>query len=231
MLFRRAVIVAAGVLVVVRQKVERPEAHLRPFVDFLSREGREPNAFTLDALAKHQLVILGEVHHRPDYWARYDVDRDKYMADNIVSDLRGSAAGQRHALFIVGHAHVKLNFKYGDGNTHTSDAGSLPVRQLGEDSVYAFFPQEPVMTNVGAVHGRLASVRSRVRAGRPQKKSGRQGVLAVRAPHLAGCRRPEDLKGWERDGEYRCWPQRVLCAIEQDTFAISQDPRGLPSLE
>jgi hypothetical protein len=244
--------------VVVRRKVERPEAHLRPLVDFLNREGREPKAFTLDALATHQLVILGEVHHRPDYWAfyaslvadprfarsvgtiylelptngqplveqflaapkldtapiirvlremfemgfpdqsmldffvtvwtvnrgldrdkhirivlvdmqrpwetiqkredwaRYDVDRDKYMADNIVSDLRGIAAGQRHALFIVGHAHVKLNFKYGDGKTYTSDAGSLLTRQLGADSVYAFFPHKPVMTNAGAVHGRLA---------------------------------------------------------------------------
>jgi hypothetical protein len=244
--------------VVVRQKVERPEAYLRPFVDFLNREGREPKAFTLDALAKHQLVILGEVHHRPDYWAfyaslvadprfarnvgtiylelptnsqplveqflaapkldtapiirvlremfemgfpdqpmleffvkvwtvnrglnrdrqirivlvdmerpwekiqkredwaRYDVDRDKYMADNILSDLRGGSAGQRHALFIVGHAHVKLNFKYGDGKTFTSDAGSLLRRQLGAESVFAFFPHKPAMTNAGTVHGRLA---------------------------------------------------------------------------
>lgn len=35
-------------------------------------------------------------------------------------------------------------------------AGSLLVRQLGADSVYAFFPHKPVMTNAGAVHGRLA---------------------------------------------------------------------------
>jgi hypothetical protein len=244
--------------VVIRQKVERPEDSLRPFVDFLNREGREPKAFTLDALARHQLVILGEVHHRAGYWAfysslvadqrfardvgtiylelptngqplveqflaaptldtapvirvlrdmfemgfpdqpmldffatvwkvnrgldrdrqirivlvdmqrpwgqiqkredwaRYDVDRDKYMADNIVSDLRGPSAGRRHALFIVGHAHVKLNFKYGDGKTYTSDAGSLLVRQLGADAVYAFFPHKPVMTNAGRVDGRLA---------------------------------------------------------------------------
>jgi hypothetical protein len=244
--------------VVVRTKVENPEAYLRPFVDFLNREGREPKSFTLDAMARHQLVILGEVHHRPDYWAfyaslvadprfarnvgtiylelpancqplveqfllsqtldtapiirvlremfemgfpdqpmldfftkvwtvnrgldrdkrirvvlvdmerpwekiqkredwaRYDVDRDKYMADNVLRDLRAGAAGRRHALFIVGHAHVKLNFKYGDGKTSTSDAGSLLRQQLGAESVFAFFPHKPAMTNSGTVQGRLA---------------------------------------------------------------------------
>jgi hypothetical protein len=52
-----------------RPPVTNPEAHLRPFVQFLQREAREPQEFLLSALATHRVVILGEVHHRPRYWA------------------------------------------------------------------------------------------------------------------------------------------------------------------
>jgi hypothetical protein len=52
-----------------RAPVKNPERHLEPFVSFLRAEGEDPQAFVLDALAKHRLVIMGEVHHRPQYWA------------------------------------------------------------------------------------------------------------------------------------------------------------------
>lgn len=52
-----------------RPPIANPAEHLRPFVEFLEREAMEPQAFLLKSLAGHRLVILGEVHHRPRYWA------------------------------------------------------------------------------------------------------------------------------------------------------------------
>ncbi|GAI92489.1 unnamed protein product, partial [marine sediment metagenome] len=234
--------------VVIRPKIEDPEQYLRPFVDFLKEKGEDPKTFVLDALARHRLVIMGEVHHRPRYWAfnaslvedprfaenvgaiymelpsndqnlveeflaaekldtepviemlrdmlwmgwpdqpmldffvtvwkvnqklppekrlrivlvdmrrpwekiqkkedwgQYDVDRNKFMAENIVRDLRERPGEKKNALFIVGHGHVKLNFRFGDGKTVYPDASSYLCRELGAESVYAFFPHKPVST-------------------------------------------------------------------------------------
>ncbi len=52
-----------------RAPVKDPERHLEPFVNFLRAEGQDPQAYVLKALADHELVIMGEVHHRPRYWA------------------------------------------------------------------------------------------------------------------------------------------------------------------
>jgi len=52
-----------------RPPVARPDEHLRPFVEFLQHEAADPQEFLLDSLANHGVVILGEVHHRPRYWA------------------------------------------------------------------------------------------------------------------------------------------------------------------
>ncbi len=52
-----------------REPVEHPEAHLKTFVDYLEKNGRDPKEFILDALADRKLVIIGELHHRPAYWA------------------------------------------------------------------------------------------------------------------------------------------------------------------
>ncbi|MBI5386400.1 MAG: hypothetical protein HZA90_17150 [Verrucomicrobia bacterium] len=52
-----------------RPPVPDPEKHLRPFVEFLKREAADPQAFLFQALAKHRVVILGEVHNGQRYWA------------------------------------------------------------------------------------------------------------------------------------------------------------------
>ncbi len=52
-----------------RPKVENPDEHLKTFVEFLQEEGKDPQAFVLEALAKHKVVLMGETHHRPRYWA------------------------------------------------------------------------------------------------------------------------------------------------------------------
>jgi uncharacterized iron-regulated protein len=48
--------------------LSRAPADPGPFADFLKKEGRDPKRFVLDALARHQLVIYGEVHGRQWSW-------------------------------------------------------------------------------------------------------------------------------------------------------------------
>ncbi|MBI5386423.1 MAG: hypothetical protein HZA90_17265 [Verrucomicrobia bacterium] len=52
-----------------RLPIADPGRYLRPFVEFLEREATDPQEFLLQALAKHRVVILGEVHNRQRYWA------------------------------------------------------------------------------------------------------------------------------------------------------------------
>lgn len=52
-----------------RPPVADPDTYLRPFVEFLEREAADPQEFLLKVLAKHRVVILGEVHNRQRYWA------------------------------------------------------------------------------------------------------------------------------------------------------------------
>ncbi len=241
----------------VRAAVENPQAHLKPFVDFLKQKAEAPRTFVLKALARHKVVIMGETHHRPRYWAfnasvvedpefakhvgviyvempmndqpllqqflaseeldpapviemlrdmlwmgwpdqpmldffvtvwkvnqrlphdqrlrivavdmprpwkeiqtkgdwsRYDCDRDKLMAENVVKDLRAHRADQRNALFIVGVGHTSLNLMRPDNLTPIKDAGWHLCRKLGADSVYAFMQHRPVGNNWGGVEGRL----------------------------------------------------------------------------
>ena len=42
---------------------------MKPFVEFLKREATDPQPFVLKVLADYPVVILGEVHNRPRYWA------------------------------------------------------------------------------------------------------------------------------------------------------------------
>ena len=48
-----------------RQPVANPQAHLKPFIQFLKDNGENPKAFVMKALAKHKVLIIGETHHRP----------------------------------------------------------------------------------------------------------------------------------------------------------------------
>jgi hypothetical protein len=52
-----------------RPPVADPESYLKPYVEFLSEQGREPHAFMMEALKKYPLVVMGEIHNRPTYWA------------------------------------------------------------------------------------------------------------------------------------------------------------------
>jgi hypothetical protein len=52
-----------------RQPVADPNSHLKPYVEFLRKRGREPHAFVMEAFSEHELVVMGEIHNRPTYWA------------------------------------------------------------------------------------------------------------------------------------------------------------------
>lgn len=52
-----------------RPEVKDAEAHLKPFVEFLKGKAEEPKGLVMRALAEHKVVIVGEIHHRPRYWA------------------------------------------------------------------------------------------------------------------------------------------------------------------
>jgi hypothetical protein len=239
-----------------RQKIDNPQANLKPFVEFLKTNGEEPEAFVMKVLAKHKIVIMGEIHHRPRYWAfnsslaadpdfarhvgtiymelplnnqelidkflagdecdkmlvietlrdmlwmgwpdkpmldffiavwkanqnqlpekrlrvvlvdmerpwkkiekredwrQYNVNRNQYMADNIVKDIQKHPNEKRNRLFIVGVGHTGLNFKlYGGRPLKT--AGWHLREKFGANNVYAIFPHRCVSTNVGRVDGRL----------------------------------------------------------------------------
>jgi hypothetical protein len=240
-----------------RPPVASPERHLKPFVEFLKREASDPQMYLLKALASHAVVVLGEVHNRPRYWAfntalvrapefarttgviylefpindqplldrfltasdnnpspvvemlrdmfemgwpdqptvefcqavwevnrtlppdqrlrivlvdmarpwkdiqkredwrKYDVDRNAFMAENILRDLREHRGDKRHALFIVGWMHATKNLTL-PGGEPVKSAGRRLQEVLGATNVLAVFPHCPVMANRGDVNGRLA---------------------------------------------------------------------------
>gem|GEM_PF-410843 len=98
-----------------------------------------------------------DIETRED-WRKYNVDRDKFMAENILRDRREHPDETRNAFFIVGVAHTML-----DLNLPTYPRMPDPIRSagwhlqqaLGRENVYAFFQHMPVQTNVGEVDGRL----------------------------------------------------------------------------
>jgi hypothetical protein len=53
----------------VRPKIEDPDSYIKPFVDFLKKNMEEPKTFVTKALSRNKIVIIGEIHHRPQYWA------------------------------------------------------------------------------------------------------------------------------------------------------------------
>lgn len=241
-----------------RPKIDDPLAYLKPFVEFLESNAEDPKAFVVKALAKYKVVIMGEIHHRPRYWAfnssliadpdfakhagtiymelpsnaqklidkflaegkcdtmhvinmlrdmlwmgwpdqpmldffiavwkanqnllpkkrlrivlvdmerpwgkiqkrsdwkQYNVNRDQYMADNIVQDIQKHPNEKRNGLFIVGVGHTALNFDisfFGDYPLET--AGRHLQQKLEPGNVYAIMQHRCMMTNMGRVDGRL----------------------------------------------------------------------------
>ncbi len=239
-----------------RPKIKGSEAYLKPFVEFLKNKAEEPKAFVMKVMAEYKVTIIGEIHHRPRYWAfnsslvtepdfpqhigtiylelpsndqelvdqfldadkcdtapviemlrdnlwmgwpdqamldffitvwmvnqnlepqdrlqivlvdmqrpwsqiekrqdlgRYSVNRDKFMAENILKDLHEHPQDKRNTLFIVGVGHTALNFEYFE-EAPVMTAGWYLRQRLGPENVYAVFQHRCVQTNMGRVDGRL----------------------------------------------------------------------------
>jgi hypothetical protein len=80
-----------------RPPVDDPQAALKPLVEYLQQSGQPPKEFVLDVLAGHRLVGIGELHHRPTYWAlNSEVVRDPRFAQTtgtIYLELPSHAQG------------------------------------------------------------------------------------------------------------------------------------------
>ncbi len=67
-----------------RQPVADPNSHLKPYVEFLHKQGRQPHSFMMEALSKYQMVVMGEIHNRPTYWAfNTELVRDPVFAQTV----------------------------------------------------------------------------------------------------------------------------------------------------
>jgi hypothetical protein len=71
-----------------------------------------------------------DIQKRED-WNKYDVNRDKFMAEKVLADLKKRPEDPRHALFIVGFAHAGLDLKHTEGGTPLEKAGWHLRQTLG----------------------------------------------------------------------------------------------------
>ncbi len=95
-----------------------------------------------------------KIFERED-WQKYDVDRDLFMAQNILKDQQTEQGKERHGFFITGMGHAMEGFYYADQATKIESAGSYLEQALG-DQLFTVFQHAPVMTNRGRVSGRLS---------------------------------------------------------------------------
>ena len=66
------------------EPVSDPEQVLDPYVQYLEEKAEDPKTLVLRALNTHQITIMGEVHHRPRYWAfNSALISDPAFAENV----------------------------------------------------------------------------------------------------------------------------------------------------
>jgi len=94
-----------------------------------------------------------KIQKRQD-WRAYNVDRDLFMAENILEDRRANK-DRRHGFFIVGMGHAMEEFYYVDRKTPSKSSGWY-LKQALDDQLFTVFQHAPVMTDSGEVWGRLA---------------------------------------------------------------------------
>ncbi len=82
---------------------------------------------------------------------KHQTDRDKLMADNILKDM-ATRADPRHALFIVGYAHIE-NLRIAGAEQPIANAGRYLRDRLGAE-MFSIVQHGPVITNRGKVLGR-----------------------------------------------------------------------------
>jgi hypothetical protein len=71
-----------------------------------------------------------EINSRAD-WRKYDVNRNRLMADNILRDLGEHEADACHAPFIVGSMHAMVNLSPPGGDPMKSAGGTRRCSRFG----------------------------------------------------------------------------------------------------
>lgn len=67
-----------------KQPLADPNSYLKPYVEFLRKQGHQPHSFMMEAFSKYQLVVMGEIHNRPTYWAfNAELVRDPAFARTV----------------------------------------------------------------------------------------------------------------------------------------------------
>jgi hypothetical protein len=94
-----------------------------------------------------------KIQKRQD-WRAYDVDRDQFMAENVLADSR-TCPDKRHGFFVVGMGHAREELRCADQTTPCRSTGWYLKQALGEQ-LFTIFQHAPVMTNRGVTSGRLA---------------------------------------------------------------------------
>jgi hypothetical protein len=115
----------------VRPAIEDPESYLKPFVAFLKTKAEEPKPLVMKILAKHKVVIMGEIHHRPRYWA---------FNASLVRDPEFSK--------IVGVIYMELpSNDQGliDEFLASSELDTMPVIDMLRDNLWEGWPDQPML--------------------------------------------------------------------------------------
>ncbi|MAT70069.1 MAG: hypothetical protein CMJ58_11155 [Planctomycetaceae bacterium] len=84
---------------------------------------------------------------------KYDGDRNQLMADNIRRDM-ATSADPRHALFIVGYAHLE-SVRHAGAEKPRRTAGVI-LREWLHDNLLTIVQHGPMIANMGRVFGRAA---------------------------------------------------------------------------
>jgi hypothetical protein len=76
-----------------------PQNYIQPFIAYLRQSAMEPRAYLLKTLAEHQLVIIGQVPHRPAYWAQLsEALRDPRFARDVQTIFLPLPANEQAAM-------------------------------------------------------------------------------------------------------------------------------------
>ena len=115
----------------VRLKLVNPDVYLEPFVQFLREHAEEPKSFVKKALAKYKVVIIGEIHHRPRYWAF----NSYLVAEPDFSKLVGTIYMElpSHAQFLV------------DKFLKAKKYDPTPVIEMLRDNLWLGWPDQPML--------------------------------------------------------------------------------------
>ncbi|MHC4476827.1 MAG: hypothetical protein ACYTEL_14365 [Planctomycetota bacterium] len=115
----------------VRPKIDDPDAYLQLFVDFLKMNAQDPKQFVMRALAKHKVVIMGEIHHRPRYWAfNSSLVADPDFAERIGVIYLELPANDQDLV---------------DKFLADSDCNTLPVIRMLRDNLWMGWPDQPML--------------------------------------------------------------------------------------